>query len=90
MSDLISRSVLKEHISRYADIPHYAKEEVFDRIDDCNTAYDLKSVIEQLEELTGEGCELGECGIRSEKCRPCIAMKAIEIVKAGTTATNEG
>ena len=28
-------------------------------------------------------CTLHECGIRSERCKPCIAKKAIEIVEKG-------
>lgn len=52
-------------------------------IDSQPTAYDVDKVVEQLEELTEEECTLHECGIRSERCKPCIAKKAIEIVKAG-------
>lgn len=52
-------------------------------IDDVPTAYDLDNVVGQLEELTGEECTLHECGIRSEHCKPCIAIRAIEIVKKG-------
>lgn len=47
------------------------------------TAYDVDKVVEQLEELTSEECTLHECGIRSERCKPCIAKKVIKIVKAG-------
>lgn len=47
------------------------------------TAYDVDAVVKQLEELTEEECTLHECGIRSERCKPCIAKKAIEIVKGG-------
>ena len=52
-------------------------------INDMPTAYDVDVVVEQLEELTEEECTLHECGIRSERCKPCIAKKAIEIVKGG-------
>lgn len=52
-------------------------------LDKYPTAYDVDKVVEQLEELTEEECTLHECGIRSERCKPCIAKKAIEIVKAG-------
>lgn len=52
-------------------------------INQVPTAYDVDKVIKQLEELTGEECTLHECGLRSERCKPCIAKKAIEIVKAG-------
>ncbi len=52
-------------------------------IDAQTTAYDVDKVVEQLEELTEEECTLHECGIRSERCKPCIAKRAIEIVKGG-------
>lgn len=52
-------------------------------IDAQPTAYDVDKVVEQLERLTEEECTLHECGIRSERCKPCIAKKAIEIVKGG-------
>lgn len=52
-------------------------------INDMPTAYDVDKVVEQLEELTEEECTLHECGIRSERCKPCIAKRAIEIVKGG-------
>ena len=47
------------------------------------TAFDKEKVIEELDKLTGEECTLHECGIRSERCKPCIAKKAIEIVEKG-------
>ena len=56
---------------------------VKDVINNMPTAYDVDVVVEQLEELTEEECTLHECGIRSERCKPCIAKKAIEIVKGG-------
>ena len=46
-------------------------------------AFDKEKVIEELDKLTGEECTLHECGIRSERCKPCIAKKAIEIVEKG-------
>ena len=52
-------------------------------INDMPTAYDVDAVVKQLEELTEEECTLHECGIRSERCKPCIAKKVIEIVKGG-------
>lgn len=52
-------------------------------LDKYPTAYDVDKVVAQLEGLTEEECTLHECGIRSERCKPCIAKKAIEIVKAG-------
>lgn len=47
------------------------------------TAFDKEKVLDELGELTGEECTLHECGIRSEKCKACIAKKAIEIVEKG-------
>lgn len=52
-------------------------------IQDQPTAFDKEKVIEELDKLTGEECTLHECGIRSERCKPCIAKKAIEIVEKG-------
>lgn len=45
--------------------------------------FDKEKVIEELDKLTGEECTLHECGIRSERCKACIAKKAIEIVEKG-------
>nr|DAE87763.1 MAG TPA: hypothetical protein [Caudoviricetes sp.] len=47
------------------------------------TAFDKEKVLDELGELTGEECTLHECGIRSEKCKACIAKKAVEIVDRG-------
>lgn len=47
------------------------------------TAVDKEKVLDELGELTGEECTLHECGIRSEKCKACIAKKAVEIVDRG-------
>lgn len=52
-------------------------------IDMAPTAFDKEKVIEELDKLTGEECTLHECGIRSERCKACIAKKAIEIVEKG-------
>ena len=52
-------------------------------IEELPTAFDKEKVIEELDKLTGEECTLHECGIRSERCKPCIAKKAIEIVEKG-------
>lgn len=52
-------------------------------IESAPTTYDVDKVVAQLEGLTEEECTLHECGIRSERCKPCIAKKAIEIVKGG-------
>ena len=49
----------------------------------ADTAFNKERVIEELDKLTGEECTLHECGIRSERCKPCIAKKAIEIVEKG-------
>ena len=56
---------------------------VMDDIDEMPTAFDKEKVIEELDKFTGEECTLHECGIRSERCKPCIAKKAIEIVEKG-------
>ena len=53
------------------------------RIKKIPTAFDKEKVIEELDKFTGEECTLHECGIRSERCKPCIAKKAIEIVEKG-------
>lgn len=45
--------------------------------------FDKGKVLDELGELTGEECTLHECGIRSEKCKACIAKKAVEIVDRG-------
>ena len=84
--DLISRKALLDRF-RYGD-----KESESDKawicavrrmIKEHPTAFDKEKVIEELAKLTGEECTLHECGIRSERCKPCIAKKAIEIVKKG-------
>jgi len=55
----------------------------YSEIESAPTTYDVDKVVAQLEGLTEEECTLHECGIRSERCKPCIAKKAIEIVKGG-------
>ena len=52
-------------------------------VNSAPTAFNKEKVIEEFDKLTGEECTLHECGIRSERCRPCIAKKAIEIVEKG-------
>lgn len=70
--DLISRKSLLE-CAEYDDkgrliIPYrYVKN--------APTAFDKEKVLDELGELTGEECTLHECGIRSEKCKACIAKK---------------
>ena len=75
---LIDTDKLKTYLSKYLHYNHAVPW-----VDAQPTAYDVDKVLKQLEELTEEECTLHECGIRSERCKPCIAKKAIEIVKAG-------
>ena len=88
-NDLISRSALLESVNYYYthtpnDSPeHYAYGVALKEIREHPKAFDKEKVIEELDKLTGEECTLHECGIRSERCKPCIAKKAIEIVKKG-------
>ena len=56
---------------------------MLDMVKRSQIAFDKEKVIEELDKLTGEECTLHECGIRSERCKPCIAKKAIEIVEKG-------
>ena len=71
-----------EHFTLYHDTDQTALfDMVMDDIDEMPVAFDKEKVIEELGKLTGEECTLHECGIRSERCKPCIAKKAIEIVK---------
>ena len=73
-----------EHFTQCHDSDQTALiEMVMDDIDEIQTAFDKEKVIEKLDKLTGEECTLHECGIRSERCKPCIAKKAIEIVEKG-------
>lgn len=89
MSDLISRKAAYEAFSNYLQ-RHYSGElssqmelhigEIASVIKSIPVAFDKKKVLDELSELTGEECTLHECGIRSEKCKACIAKKAVEIV----------
>ena len=95
--DLISRRTIKSlietirdcwAISPYVsanDMKLYSKvfNVVLNKISNCPAAFDKEKVIEELDKLTGEECTLHECGIRSERCKPCIAKKAIEVVEKG-------
>ena len=93
--DLISRkALLKQFIVSDSGrrIPEYdidnfpitlSIKDVKDIIRKAPTVFDMEKVIEELDKLTGEECTLHECGIRSERCKPCIAKKAIEIVEKG-------
>ena len=91
-NDLISRKALLEVIDISFIIPilkmnlrpeHEAVLKIQEIIMNMPTAFDKEKVIEELDKLTGEECTLHECGIRSERCKPCIAKKAIEIVEKG-------
>lgn len=67
---------------------HTREDETLDEdisviLEEVKTAFDKEKVIEELDKFTGEECTLHECGIRSERCKPCIAKKAIEIVEKG-------
>ena len=80
MDDLISRKSVLE-CAEYDDkgrlvIPYR-------KVKNALTAFDKEKVIAELDKFKGEECTLHECGIRSERCKPCIAKKAIEIVKRG-------
>lgn len=86
-NDLISRKAFMEYLgledteeNREENIGEIVTLEKFDR---QPTAFDKERVLSELGELTGEECTLHECGIRSEKCKACIAKKAIEIVERG-------
>lgn len=82
MGRLIDAGLVLDNLSgRLESMKDY--DAVKDVINNMPTAYDPDKVVEQLEELTEEECTLHECGIRSERCKPCIAKKAIEIVKGG-------
>lgn len=82
MGRLIDAGLFVDNLSgRLESMKDY--DAVKDVINNMPTAYDPDKVVEQLEELTEEECTLHECGIRSERCKPCIAKRAIEIVKGG-------
>lgn len=82
MGRLIDAGMFLDNLSgRLESMKDY--DAVKDVINNMPIAYDVDVVVEQLEELTEEECTLHECGIRSERCKPCIAKKAIEIVKGG-------
>lgn len=50
----------------------------------------FEKILKELDKLTSEECTLHECGIRSERCKPCIAKKAVEIVKQAAAEYNNG
>lgn len=83
-NDLINRKALIEKLDEWCGSQTYLiSEEVWKIIKNFPKAFDKEKVIEELDKLTGEECTLHECGIRSERCKPCIAKKAIEIVEKG-------
>ena len=84
--DLISRKALINILKILKGIDKdwlLTINQIIDFIEDQPIAFDKEKVIEEFDKLTGEECTLHECGIRSERCRPCIAKKAIEIVEKG-------
>ena len=92
MSDLISRKAAYEAFSNYlhkcfvgeiSSQTELSIGEIASVITSIPVAFDKKKVLSELGDLTGEECTLHECGIRSEKCKACIAKKAIEIVERG-------
>lgn len=88
MSDLISREELLKELREIMDEPHnviflMGIGAAVSIIEHRETAFDKEKVLDELGELTGEECTLHECGIRSEKCKACIAKKAVEIVERG-------
>lgn len=81
-NDLISRKALIKTLME--EIPLAENVHIFkDIIENQPTAFNKEKVLDELGELTGEECTLHECGIRSEKCKACIAKKAVEIVEKG-------
>ena len=86
--DLISRKALLEELREIMDEPHNTMflmgiGAAVSIVEHRETAFDKEKVLDELGELTGEECTLHECGIRSEKCKACIAKKAVEIVNRG-------
>lgn len=87
-NDLINRKAVLEVLydissRNYGSFFGHGINKACDVIEHADTAFDKEKVIEELDKLTGEECTLHECGIRSERCKPCIAKKAIEIVEKG-------
>lgn len=65
IQDELMEVAIKNQMSAMHTAIRYAKA--------APAAYDVDRVIEQLKELTEEECTLHECGLRSERCKPCIA-----------------
>ena len=87
-NDLINRKAVLEVLydissRNYGSFFGHGINKACDVIEHAETAFDKEKVIEEIDKLTGEECTLHECGIRSERCKPCIAKKAIEIVEKG-------
>lgn len=87
--DLISRKALRDELCKYrkqfliGSCENIIVSAAIGFVNSAPTAFNKEKVIEEFDKLTGEECTLHECGIRSERCRPCIAKKAIEIVEKG-------
>lgn len=80
-NDLISRKAAYRAFSDY--LKRNCVGEIASVIKSIPVTFDKEKVLNELGELTGEECTLHECGIRSEKCKACIAKKAVEIVDRG-------
>ena len=87
--DLISRKALRDELCKYrkqfliGSCENIIVSAAIGFVNSAPTAFNKEKVIEEFDKLTGEECTLHECGMRSERCRPCIAKKAIEIVEKG-------
>ena len=87
--DLISRKALRDELCKYrkqfliGSCENIIVSAAIGFVNSAPTAFNKEKVIEEFDKLTGEECTLHECGIRSERCKPCIAKKAIEIVEKG-------
>lgn len=80
---LVNVNDVIEAIDKHTREDETLDEDISVILEEVKTAFDEEKVIEELDKLTGEECTLHECGIRSERCKPCIAKKAIDIVKKG-------
>ena len=87
--DLISRKALRDELCKYrkqfliGSCENIIVSAAIGFVNSAPTAFNKEKVIEEFDKLTGEECTLHECGMRSERCKPCIAKKAIEIVEKG-------
>lgn len=80
---LVSVNDVIEAVDKHTREDETLDEDISVILEEVKTAFDKEKVIEELDKLTGEECTLHECGIHSERCKPCIAKKAIEIVEKG-------